>query len=84
MSQEGTRADATHYYSFSSVGKFQEMDLTENTYATVIMDDETVVSVKIPTTLSATVIYIGDKIAEISSASSVAEMENDAKVYWRE
>ena len=84
MSQEGTRADATHYYSFSSVGKFQEMDLTENTYATVIMDDETVVSVKVPTTLSATVIYIGDKIAEISSASSVAEMENDAKVYWRE
>lgn len=80
MSKEGTRTDATHFYSFSQVGKFQEIELTENTYATVIVDEEIVVSAKVPITLSATIIYIGDKTVEFSSAQS----SEYGEIYWRE
>lgn len=81
MSIEGTRANATHYYSFSSIGTFEEIELAESSYLTTVMDDEPIVSTKISNALSAIVIYLGDKSVEFST-NSIEGAEYVNGIYW--
>ena len=84
LNKEGNKDSSTHCYTFSRSGKIQEIDLTENTYAIVGIDDEITVAAKIPSTFSATVIYIGDKYVDVSSSQSIEATENYNGVYWTE
>ena len=84
LNKEGNRESTTHYYSFSRVGKYQEMDLVENTYASVEINGEPIVSAKIPKTFSSTVVFIRDKNVQIASYENT-ELTTDANgVYWNE
>lgn len=82
LNKEGKRDSTTHYYSFSHVGKIQDLDLVENTYASVEIDGDIIVSAKIPKTFSATVVFIGGKTVQISSYENIDVTTNSNGVYW--
>lgn len=82
LNKEGNRNSTTHYYSFSQVGKIQELELAENTYATVEIDGEAVVAAKLPKAFSAIAVYIGDKSVNISSTEQIDGEIDTNGIYW--
>ena len=84
MSKNGNKDTTTHCYTFSKVGKIQEIELTENTYVNVGIDGDNIVSAKVLKTLSAIALYIGDKSVEISSAETIDATANSNGVCWYE
>ena len=72
MPRGGMSSEATHCESFSSVGKTAQMSLTKDSYL-VVNIGESIATVKMPATLNALVITLGDGAAGINT-----ENESDA------
>ena len=82
MPSGGMSSEATHCSNFSSIGKKQTISLSANAYATVKVNNATVMSVKIPKQLSALAVYLGSSSASITSAASSAGTADANGVYW--
>ena len=83
MPSGGMSGESTHCSNFSSIGKKQSVSLSASSYATVKIDGSAVLSVKMPKALnSALAIYLGNKNAAISSATSSTGTADSNGVYW--
>ena len=76
MSSESTNGNSVGMTTKSSVS------LSSGGYATVSVDSVNVVTVKIPSNLTAFVVYLGSSNANISSATSTSESLDANGVYW--
>ena len=85
MPSGGMSGESTHCSNFSSIGKKQSLSLSASSYATVKIDGSAVLSVKMPKALSsALAIYLGNKNASVSSATSSAGASDSNGVFWAE
>ena len=85
MPSGGMSSESTHCSNFSSIGKKQSLSLSASSYATVKIDGSAVLSVKMPKALSnALAIYLGNKNASVSSATSSAGTSDSNGVFWAE
>ena len=75
MGNESTKAS-----NFSSIGKSQTMSLTSGSYLTA----SNYVTLKMPTSLNALVIFLGDKSVSLSTSSSTETTLNSVGVEWFE
>ena len=83
MPNGGMTGESTHCSNFSSIGKKQSVSLAAGSFATVKIDNSTVLSVKMQKALSnALAIYLGNKNAAISSATSSSGTADANGVYW--
>lgn len=75
MGNESTKAS-----NFSSIGKNQTMSLTSGSYLTA----SNYVTLKMPTSLNALVIFLGDKSVSLSTSSTTSATLNSVGVEWFE
>ena len=81
MPRGGMSSEATHCQSFSSVGKSTQSALSAGDYL-VVGIESTTATIKIPTSMSAYVIVLGDSSASITTESSVSVALDDNGVAW--
>lgn len=82
MPSRGMTSEATHCSNFSSVATKTTLNLTSGNYLTVAVSGNTVVTVEMPLSLSAMVIYLGDKSAKISTDSSTSADLDASGICW--
>jgi len=82
MPRGGMTSEATHCSNFSSIATSTSVSLNSGSYLTVKVSGKTVSTVKMPTSISAMVVYLGSKSASISSESSNSATLDDNGVYW--
>lgn len=81
MPSGGMTSEATHCRNFSSIGKSSKMTLTSGEYLVAKLGDTTA-TVKIPVTLSAFLIVLGDKSPSIKTESSTGQALDKNGVAW--
>jgi len=81
MPRGGMSSEATHCESFSSIGKSTQLSLTADNYLVVGIGNTTA-TVKMPVSLSATVIVLGDNSPSITSESSTSAVLDQNGVAW--
>lgn len=84
MPSRGMTGEATHCNNFNSVATKTKVNLNADDYLTITVNGSTVVTVKMPLSLSATVIYLGNNGAQIVSGSSSSVTLNSDGVCWGE
>ena len=82
MSSGGMSSESTHCDNFSSIGKSIKTSLTAGKYFVAEIGDVTA-TVKMPLSLSATVIILGDNSPTTSTESSTSETLDENGVAWR-
>lgn len=82
MPSRGMTNEVSHCKNFSSVASSVTSNLSTGDYLTVTVDNSEVVTVKMPTALSAKVVYLGDKSASISTAQSSEKSLDSDGVNW--
>ena len=82
MPSGGMSSESTHCSNFSSIGKKQNVTLSANSYATVKVNNSVTVSVKMPKSISAMAVYLGNSSASITTATSSAGTADSNGVYW--
>lgn len=80
----GMSHESTNCQNFSSVGTTSNVNLTANNYLTVIVGSQTVATVKIPSSIRASVVYLGSNSAKFSTKNTCTETLNGNGVYWNE
>ena len=78
MPSGGMSSEATHGKNFNSVGQKKSISLSLGAYLTI----GDILTVKMPTSLNAMVIFLGDKNADIKSASSSSATFDSNGVAW--
>ncbi|MBQ8431257.1 MAG: carbohydrate-binding domain-containing protein [Clostridia bacterium] len=81
MPRGGMSSEATHCQSFSSVGKSTQTSLTAGEYLVVGIGTAEA-TVKVPSSMSAYVIVLGDTSPKISTAASVSVTTDANGVAW--
>ena len=81
MPRGGMSSEATHCDNFTSVGKSTQMSLTNGGYLVVGIGDMRA-TIKMPVSLSAMVIVLGDNSPSINTESSTAEALDENGVAW--
>ena len=81
MPRGGMTSETTHCQSFSSVGKTSQLSLTSGGYLVVGMGSLTA-TLKMPISLSAYVIVLGDNAASITTATSTTATLDANGVAW--
>ena len=81
MPRGGMSSEATHCQSFSSVGKSTQMSLNKDSYLVAEIGGGTA-TVKIPASINALVITLGDSSPSISTESSVSVTLDGNGVAW--
>ena len=81
MPQGGMSSEATHCDNFSSVGTTKKLSLTGGNYLVTTIKD-TCATIKMPVSLSAYVIVLGDKSATITSESTTSGTLDENGVSW--
>ncbi|MBQ7336026.1 MAG: carbohydrate-binding domain-containing protein [Clostridia bacterium] len=84
MPSGGISEEATKCSNFSTVGTNKTVSLGSGSYLTVKVSGETVVTLKIPSSISGRVIYLGSSSAEYSTASSTSLTTDHNGVCWKE
>lgn len=79
----GMSGETTNCANLSNVGVKKTMSLTAGKYVTVEMGSKTVATVKMPCGVNAMVVFLGNKNASVSSASSVSVATDENGVYWK-
>ena len=74
-------SEATHCDNFTSVGKSTQMSLTNGGYLVVGIGDTTA-TIKMPVSLSAVVIVLGDNSPSIKTEASTSEALDENGVAW--
>ncbi len=75
------QGECTNCSNFSSVAKSGTVSASSGSYITVSVGGSTVSAVKMTSSMSAFVVYLGSSSATISTASSVSGADSDG-VYW--
>ena len=83
MPSSGMTDEAIKCSNFSSVGAYSNVSLTAGGYLTVKVNGEVQVAFRVPTSLSARVIYLGSNAATFASATSVSEPLDSNGIYWK-
>jgi hypothetical protein len=73
--------EAIHCENFSSIGSSTQKSLKENEYLKVDIK-ETTVYIKMPTSLSALIVVLGDSSPKTETVSSVSEQLDKNGVCW--
>ncbi len=81
MPQGGMSSEATHTASFSSIGRSTRISLTKDSYLVADIGGSTV-TVRIPVSMSALVITLGDSSPSVSTKSSVSAELDENGVCW--
>ena len=81
MPQRAMTSESTHCQNFTSVGKSTQLSLNSGAYLVVGIGDTTA-TVKIPVSISAFVVILGDNSPEITMESSTAETTDKNSVAW--
>ena len=79
MPSGGMSSESTHGKNFNSVGQKKNVSLSSGAYLSV----GDILTVKMPTSLNAIAIFLGDKNAEIKSVNSVSGSFDDNGVWWK-
>lgn len=74
--------EAVHCQNFESVGISQSLNLSAGSYLAVKVNGDSVVTIKMPKSLSARVVYLGDKSASATAESSSSETLDRNGVCW--
>lgn len=82
MPRGGMSNEATHCDNFNSIGTSKQISLNSSAYLQVQISSETV-TIQMPASLSALVIALGDKSADIRTASSADMMLDSNGVAWQ-
>ncbi len=83
MPARGMTNELTHCRDFSAVATKKSLSLRSGDTLCVTLDTRRVVCVKLPTTLSATVVYLGSDTAVISADDNVSTNFNADGVCWQ-
>lgn len=84
MPANGMTSEATHCSNFSSVAASGNLSLSSGAFLTVTVGDSAAVTVQMPTSLSAKVIYLGSKSASIAANSTApAELDQNGVCWGR-
>lgn len=83
MPSRGMSSEATHCNNFSSIATKKSLNLNSGDFVTVSVDGKTVVTVQMPWNLSAVVIYLGSRSANISTGGSNTGLDANG-VFWNE
>ena len=81
MPKGGMSSESQHCQNFSGIGRSQQLALTSGVYLVVNVGEETA-TVKMPVSLSALVIVLGDNSASISTRSSTDATLDSNGVSW--
>ena len=81
MPRGGMSNEATHCQNFSSVGKSTQMSLTKDNYLVAEIGGGTA-TIKMPATINALVITLGDSSPSITTESSVSVALDENGVAW--
>ena len=81
MPRGGMTSESTHCQSFTSVGKSTQLSLNSGSYLVVGIGDTTA-TVKMPVSISAFVVVLGDNSPSISSESSTSQTLDGNGVAW--
>lgn len=81
MPRGGMSGEATHCQNFSSVGKNTSTSISEGDYLVVGIGNQTA-TVKIPLSMSAYVIVLGDSSPDVSTESSTSASLDENGVAW--
>ena len=81
MPRGGMSNEATHCQSFSSVGKSTQMSLTKDNYLVAEISGGTA-TIKMPASINALVITLGDSSPSITTESSVSVTLDENGVAW--
>ena len=81
MPRGGMSNEATHCDHFSSIGCYKQLSVTGGEYLLVDIGENTA-TIKIPASLSALVIVLGDKSANIQTAASTDLTLDSNGVAW--
>ena len=78
----GMSGETTNCSNFTSVGVKTTISLTTSSILTVKNGSTTIVTIKVPCSISALVAYLGTSSASISTASSSNVSFDNNGVYW--
>ena len=81
MPQGGMSSESTHCDNFSSVGSKKNVSLSTNGYL-VVGIGSTTATIKMPVSLSAIVVVLGDKSPSITTESSTTQTLDENGVAW--
>ena len=81
MPRGGMSSEATHCQSFSSIGKSTQTALSSGSYLVVGVGNQTA-TIKMPTSISAYVIVLGDSSPSVTTESSVSVTLDENGVAW--
>ena len=81
MPQGGMSSESTHCDNFSSIGAKKNVSVSNGGYLVVGIGNTTA-TIKMPVSLSAIVVVLGDKSPSITTEGSTAEMLDDNGVAW--
>lgn len=81
MPQGGMSSESTHCDNFSSIGSSKKLSLSSGSYLVVEIGNTTA-TVKMPVSLSAYVIVLGDNSANISTENSTTQKLDENGVAW--
>ena len=81
MPRGGMSGESTHCQNFSSIGKSTQMQLADGEYLVVGIGDTTA-TVKMPLSVSAVVIVLGDSNPGITTEASTAQILDENGVAW--
>ena len=81
MPRGGMSSEATHCQSFSSVGKSTQTALSSGSYLVVGIGNQTA-TVKIPASINALVITLGDSSPSITTESTASVTLDENGVAW--
>jgi len=82
MPSRGMTNEATHCANFTSVATNKTASLTEGRYLTVASNSADILTLRIPASISARVIYLGDNGADISTTDSTPAQLDEGNVIW--
>ena len=82
MPRGGMSSEATHCSNFNSIGKSTQMSLTKDQYLVVCAGNATA-TIRMPVSLSAMVVVLGDKSATLQTAISTSQALDSNGVAWQ-
>ncbi len=82
MPSGGMSSEATHCESFSSIGKSSTVSLSADSYLKISVDGDTVVTVKMPSSINGRVIYLGSSSAKATSSNKASVSLDENGVCW--
>ena len=81
MPQGGMSSESTHCDNFSSIGASKKLSISKDEYLVAEIGNAEV-TVKMPTSMSAYVIILGDSSPDVKKETSTSQALDENGVYW--